>query len=434
MIRQAVIIAGGLGTRLGNYKQNLPKCLNTVGTRSLIEQTLEILSKSEIKLVHLLLGNLANLIIDEINLLERKFKLQITYSVEEIQLGTGGCLISNLMKLEDEFLVIYGDLYVDTDLGGIVNVFDKHSADFAQFVHPTNHMHDSDIVKVSDEMHILGYELKPRQKFVEIRNLANSGVYAFKKSSLQEFKEQFGNIDLDRVLLPLMINEGKKGIAVRNFGYIRDAGTKERIISIEMDILAGLTMKRRKPAIFFDRDGTLNKNRGYISSGKDIELFDDVPDSIRALNKLGYWVIVITNQPVIARGEATFEDIDRVHARIDAILSKNGAFIDEYFVCPHHPIAGFEGEIEYLKITCGCRKPRTGLLEKAFYSFPIDKTNSIFIGNEPSDMLAAKNFGIKGVLIRRSEEILSNVFTEEETNDSIWSLSEIVQMCSNKLT
>jgi len=427
MIRQAVIIAGGFGTRLAQYKQNIPKCLNKIGERSLLDQSIKTLSKSGIETVHLLLGHQADLIIREIEPLEKKYHLQITFSIEKIPMGTGGSLISNLFRLDREFIVIYGDLYIDTELTNFLKIFENKEADFAQLIHPTNHMHDSDLVLVNKKMQIVEYALKPHSEFLECRNLANSGIYAFKKSSLLEFKDSNEKFDLDKELLPKLVKIGKKGIGVRNYGYIRDAGTQERIASIEEDYSVGLPKIRRKPAIFLDRDGTLNRSRGYITNAKDIELYSDVPSAIKAFNSLGYWVIVITNQPVIARGEATMEDIQLIHSRIDKILSESGAYIDEYFVCPHHPNSGFPGEVTDLKVICSCRKPEIGLLIEAESEFQIAKKGSIFVGDSDTDMTAAHKFNIEGILICRPEE---QTFTKKALGDTpriIQSLTELVE-------
>ena len=412
MIEQGVVIAGGLGTRLRDYAPQLPKCLNKIGDFTLLEQTCRVFSESGFKKVHLLLGHLSEAIISEIPALSRIYPLTITFSIEEQPLGTGGGLLSSLSMLDSEFLLTYGDLYLDVDLRHFSNLFEKSVYDFAQLIHPTNHMHDSDLIKVDSSSSIIGYALKPRSKDSQVRNRANSGVYAFKKETLMTYSYEGKEVDLDKEILPNLIAEKKKGLAIRNLGYVRDAGTIERISRIKGDIRTGLTRARLKPAVFLDRDGTINKSRGYISQPEQIELYEDVPSAIKQFNELGFWVIVITNQPIVARGDASIEDLESVHARIDNILSADNAYIDEYYLCPHHPHKGYIGEITALKIECGCRKPRTGLLEQACKEFPIDLSKSFFIGDSEVDMIAAKSFNIKHALISRenasTDKILIN--------------------------
>ncbi len=409
MIEQGVVIAGGLGTRLRDYAPQLPKCLNRVGDFTLLEQTCAIFSESGFKKVHLLLGHLSEAIVSEIPVLSRKFLLNITFSIEQQPLGTGGGLLSSLNMLDSQFVLTYGDLYLDADLRHFSNLFEKSDCDFAQLIHPTNHMHDSDLIKVDSSSSIFGYALKPRAKDSQIRNRANSGVYAFKKETLLKYPHAGKKVDLDKEILPNLIAEKKRGLAIRNLGYVRDAGTIERISRIKEDIRTGLTRARLKPAVFLDRDGTINKSRGYISQPAQIELYEDVPRAIKQFNELGFWVIVITNQPVVARGEASMEDLESVHARIDSLLSANDAYIDEYYVCPHHPHKGYVGEVTALKIECGCRKPKTGLLERACKEYPIDLSKSFFFGDSEIDMIAAKSFNIKHALITRESAPIVNV-------------------------
>ncbi len=411
MIEQGVVIAGGFGTRLKDYAPMLPKCLNQVGDFTLLEQTCKVFSESGLKKVHLLLGHLSEAVISEIPSLSRKHRLKITFSIEQQPLGTGGSLLSSLSVLDNEFLLTYGDLYLDIDLRYFSNLFENSDYDFAQLIHPTNHLHDSDLVIIDSSNSILGYALKPRPKDLLFRNLANSGVYAFKKETLLTHRQEEGKVDLDKEILPDLIARKMKGLAIRNLGYVRDAGTIERISSIKGDIRTGLTRARLKPAVFLDRDGTINKNRGYISRPEQIELYEDVPSIIKQFNELGFWVIVITNQPVVARGEATMEDLDFVHARIDSLLGESEAYIDQYFICPHHPHKGYVGEITALKIECSCRKPKTGLLEQAYKEFPIDLSKSYFFGDSEIDMIAAKSFNIEHALITRKGEPMGNVKT-----------------------
>jgi mannose-1-phosphate guanylyltransferase/phosphomannomutase len=402
MIHQAVILAGGRASRLNKSHPNLPKCFVEIGGKRLLENLYDAISKAGIEQVHLLLGHKAEYVVVEIDNLDSRFGVRTTFSVDEMQLGTGGSLLSAYRHLEEEFLLVYGDLYVDLELSRICRIFENNSVDFAQLVHPNNHLFDSDIVLVNSTNLINGYSLKPHSNLEYVRNRANSGIYAFKKKSLEVYLDLETPIDLDRGLLPAMIDDGKKGLAIRNLGYIRDAGTEERIASIEKDVRHGITKLRSKPAIFLDRDGTINEEKGYISKPEQIVLFSDVAPVIKELNSMGFWIFVVTNQPVVARGEASLEDIDKVHGRIDVLLSESNAFIDEYFVCPHHPDKGFEGENLAFKIDCDCRKPKIGLITQALNSFPIDRERSILIGDSERDILAAASTGIRGVFIQRN--------------------------------
>ena len=427
MIEQGVVIAGGLGTRLKEFLPNLPKCLNRVGEFTLIEQTCKVFSESGIRRLHLLLGHLSEAVISEIPALGSKYNLEITFSVEQNLLGTGGSLLSSMHLLDDQFLLTYGDLYLDLDLEHFCTRFENSGYDFAQLIHPTNHMHDSDLIRINSDDEIISYSLKPRLAQDQVRNRANSGVYAFRRDVFLKFSFQGNRVDLDKEILPILLAEGSRGLAVRNLGYVRDAGTIERVSKIESDINSGLTKLRRKPAVFLDRDGTINKSRGHISKPEQIELYEDVPSAIKKFNLLGYWVIVITNQPVIARGEASFSDLESIHARIDYILGTEGAYIDEYFVCPHHPEVGFSGEVKELKITCKCRKPGPKLIENSLNVFPINLEDSFFVGDSQVDFQAAASMGISFRLIDRNSDISRKSDTWMDEVESINSLEKLLK-------
>jgi D-glycero-D-manno-heptose 1,7-bisphosphate phosphatase len=134
-------------------------------------------------------------------------------------------------------------------------------------------------------------------------------------------------------------------------------------------------------AVFLDRDGTINVDRHYVYKLEDFEFLPGVPQAIKFLNDAGYKVIVVSNQSGIARGFYTATDVEKLHGYIDGELAKHGARIDAYYICPHHP--DFTGE-------CECRKPKTGLVERAVMEFEIDVSLSYMVGDKESDEECAK--------------------------------------------
>ncbi|HAK68608.1 MAG TPA: hypothetical protein DCM57_02990, partial [Treponema sp.] len=113
------------------------------------------------------------------------------------------------------------------------------------------------------------------------------------------------------------------------------------------------------------------------------------------INNSGYLAVVITNQPVIARGEISFEQLNEIHNKLEVLLGKEGAYIDALYYCPHHPDKGFEGERPEYKKICGCRKPSTGLIEQAAKDFNIDVSNSFMIGDSEQDAECGRKAGCK---------------------------------------
>ena len=128
----------------------------------------------------------------------------------------------------------------------------------------------------------------------------------------------------------------------------------------------------KNKAIFLDRDGTVNLDVGHLKRDEDLVLLDGVSQAIRLINESSYLCIVITNQPVIARGECSFADVDRFHSIIESRIGLEGAYFDRIYYCPHHPDAGFAFERPELKIICKCRKPDIDLLLRAGTDFNID--------------------------------------------------------------
>ena len=162
-----------------------------------------------------------------------------------------------------------------------------------------------------------------------------------------------------------------------------------------------------KPAVFFDRDGVLNKEIGYLYKIADFCWMDGAVEAIRYLNEHGFYVFVITNQSGIARGYYTEEDVLKLHHWMNEELAKYNARIDDFFYCPHYK----DGIIPKYSISCDCRKPNTGMIEQAMRKYVIDKKNSYVIGDKDSDVKCAENAGIKGVIFQNEnlEKIIKNI-------------------------
>ena len=170
-------------------------------------------------------------------------------------------------------------------------------------------------------------------------------------------------------------------------------------------------MKNKQRAIFLDRDGTINKYVGFLRNINDFELLPGASDAIKMINSSGYLAIVITNQPVIARGEVTFEELDEIHNKMETLLGNDGAYLDAIYYCPHHPHRGYDGEIPELKIDCDCRKPKPGLLFKAAKDFNIDLSKSWMIGDDDTDVEAGFNAGCRAIKLSGEVSLLEVIKT-----------------------
>jgi D-glycero-D-manno-heptose 1,7-bisphosphate phosphatase len=146
--------------------------------------------------------------------------------------------------------------------------------------------------------------------------------------------------------------------------------------------------------LFLDRDGVINRYVGNITKSTQLYVFPAISALIKRFNEAGYLVLVVTNQPVLSRGELTSEGLDQIHASIDEQLTKHGAYIDDYFICPHHPDDGFLGEISELKIVCECRKPKIGLISQSLMKYNLDFEHAIMLGDTWRDEELAAKIGV----------------------------------------
>jgi D-glycero-D-manno-heptose 1,7-bisphosphate phosphatase len=199
--------------------------------------------------------------------------------------------------------------------------------------------------------------------------------------------------------------------------YVKDMGTPERYRQVSEDFRRGIisskNLRNKQRAIFLDRDGTINRYVGFLRDIREFELLPGVGEAIRKINASGYLAIVITNQPVVARGDVSMEGLSLIHDKMETLLGKEGAYLDGIYVCPHHPDRGFEGEVAELKINCDCRKPKPGLLFKAAQDFNIDLSESWMIGDSEIDVQAGRNAGCHTALIGTED------FQQDMTVDSL---------------
>lgn len=227
--------------------------------------------------------------------------------------------------------------------------------------------------------------------------------------------------DLDRDILKKLIAEGEL-YAYDSPEYVKDMGTPERYHEVIGDIRSGKVeqrnLKNKQKAIFLDRDGTINVYKGFLRKLEELELIPGATEAIRKINRSGYLAIVITNQPVIARGEVTFEGLQEIHNKMETLLGQEGAYIDDIFLCPHHPHKGYEGERPEYKVACECRKPKPGLLLQAAEKYNINLEQSWMVGDSISDMEAGTAAGCRTALLKNEagEGIFENL---KEFIDSI---------------
>lgn len=394
-------MAGGKGTRIREVASDIPKPMIPIAGRPVLEYQIENLRKNGIRDIFLVVGYLSDSI-------KKYFKdgsgfgVNIRYIDEEEPLGTAGALFYLRDELREDFLLLMGDLITGVDFERFMRFHRERGKQATLFVHPNSHPYDSDII-VADESGVVR-EILPKnvERNFYCKNQVNAGIYAFSSEIPGLIKEK-KKTDLDKEIIKPLI-ERHEVAAYRSGEYVKDMGTPDRYEAVASDLKNGIISARnlnnKQKCIFLDRDGTLNRICGFIKSPEELELIEGTAEAIRRINASEYLCIVITNQPVLARGECSFDTMEEINGKLETLLGEKGAYIDDLFLCPHHPDKGFPGEVPELKLDCDCRKPKPGLLFKAAERYNIDLSSSYMIGDMTQDVLCGKNAGTKTVLLR----------------------------------
>ena len=373
-MKQAVILAGGMGTRLGPLTANTPKPLLPVADRPFIDYLIEHLARHGAEHIVLLVGpheaHYRRHFDKQTNL-----DLRIDYVADDPPAGTGGALRYARELLEERFLLLNGDSYFDfnlLDLTGsqtdLARIALRHVPDASRYGQISL---DGDRVMQFDEKSAGG------------AGVINAGVYWLHQSILDELDD--GAVSIERHIFPSLAERGDLQGSAYDGAFI-DIGIPDdftRAQSLMPDW-------RRRPAAFLDRDGIINHDTGYVWRQEEYKWMEGSARAIKRLNDLGYYVFVVTNQAGVARGLYRTSDVERLHAYINDTLRPQGAHIDAFYFCPHHPDFG---DSEYRQ-HCNCRKPNPGMLLRAMEEWPVDLSRSFMIGDKQTDMQAAEAAGV----------------------------------------
>lgn len=397
------ILAGGHGTRLRERTAGLPKPMVPLLGTPLLDYQLELCRRHGFPRV-LLLVHCEHEVIRAHFGDGSRHRVSLGYQVEETPRGTAGALRDALPRLADTFLTLYGDTYLDVDLRRVWNVHAVQGADVTMFLHPNDHPLDSDLVEVDPAGFVTALHPYPHPDDLDNHNLVNAALYVMRRSGLESLIPPAGGTDLAKDTFPAMLRAGRRLFGYVSPEYIKDIGTPERLDQVASDITAGvperLSGRELRPAVFLDRDGTLNEDVNYVSRPEQIELLPGVPEALRRLNRAGYLAVVITNQSVVARGDVTAAGLERIHSRLTHLLGLRHAYLDRIYACPHHPQRGFPGEVPELKMVCDCRKPATGSIDAACRDLEIGRTASWFVGDATSDVETGRRAGLRTILVR----------------------------------
>ena len=404
-MKQLVILAGGQGTRLKDRLGDLPKPMIPIAGQPLLEHQIELARAHGFTDVLLFVHYRADLIQQHLGDGSR-FGLRLSYIVEKEPLGTAGATLAGFDQLAERFAMMYGDTMVNVDLTRLWNAHESSGADATLFLHPNNHPLDSDLVEMEAANWVTAFHNRPHAPEKFFQNLVNAGLYVFERRALEPWRENKQPLDFGKDLFPAMLQRGGKLLGYNSPEFIKDIGTPARYDWVcgqyDAGIIQRSTLAVQQPAVFLDRDGTLIKEVSAHGLHKieDLELLPGVADAVHELNHAGLRAVLVTNQPVIAKGFCTEADLQLIHNKLETLLGREHAFLDRIYFCPHHPEKGFAGERAELKIACDCRKPKPGMLLQAQRDLNIDFAQSWMIGDTTIDVQTARNAGVKPILVR----------------------------------
>lgn len=405
---KTILMAGGRGTRIAELFPNIPKPLIPVDGMPILEREIRSLAAQGFDDIILTVGYLADKIIAYFGD-GSQLGVKMDYFVEDTPLGNAGALFRLREKIGDEpFLLLNADAAFDVDFNRMLAFHKQHGGLVTLFTHPNSHPYDSGLIIADEKGNVVKWLSKEDERPEWYNNRVNAGLHVIDPKVLDYYLDPSNHlnilnslnskIDLDRQILKPLCGTGKM-FCYDSPEYVKDMGTPERFHQVEADFRNGVVqaknLSKKQKAIFLDRDGTINKYVGFLRDINDFELIEGVSDAIKLINQSGYLAIVVTNQPVIARGEVSWDELHEIHMKMETLLGKEGAYIDGIYICPHHPDKGFEGEHPEYKIECDCRKPKPGLLLKAAKDFNIDLTESYMIGDDKRDVEAGMNADVK---------------------------------------
>jgi D-glycero-D-manno-heptose 1,7-bisphosphate phosphatase len=389
-IKQAVILAGGLGTRLKPFTDEHPKPMYSFQNKPFIHYLIEQVKSFHIDEVVLLLGYKADEVIQYID--GNDFGITIKYNVTPVEYDTGNRLLSAKELLKDEFLLMYCDNYCPINFERLCSDFYNNEADIQLTAYANRDMYTKDNLRIAQNGEVTCYDKKRTQN-----NLKGVDIgYAIVKKKL------LGNLDdadkayvnFEALVYPQIVSNRKMYATVTEHRYY-SIGSWERIKLTEQ------FFDNRK-TVFLDRDGTINARAPkacYIEKPEDFKWLDGAIEAIKLLKERGCRLILVTNQPGIARGNLTEETLQQIHEKMQGELrQKTGYELDAIYYCPHNWDEG-----------CECRKPRPGMLYRAQKEFSLNLTKCIMVGDDERDMEAGAEAGCTCYQVTEKKSLLDIV-------------------------
>lgn len=434
MMMKTVIMAGGFGTRIRSVASDVPKPMIKICGKPVLQHEIECLRDQGFTDIILTVSYLREVIMDYFGD-GSGLGVSIEYFEENVPLGSAGALFRLQSKLNGDFLLLNADSVFDIDFNRMVSFHREKGGLVTLFTHPNSHPYDSGLIITDENGCVKSWLTKEDERPRWYKNRVNAGLHILSPEIISmallrngmtseeaaAFNEDGSPVkkwDLDRDLLKPLSGTGTM-FAYDSPEYVKDMGTPERYDAVCRDFEDGVVkarnLKNRQKAVFLDRDGCINRLVDFCNHIDKFELLPWAAENIKKINESGYLAIVVTNQPVVARGELTFSELREIFDKMETLLGKNGAYLDAIYFCPHHPDKGFIGERPELKIVCDCRKPKPGMLLRAAADFNIDLSKSLMVGDSDCDIKAGEAAGCrKNILLASNEPWDISEYLKEE--------------------
>lgn len=393
MVEQAVILAGGLGTRLAPFTDTAPKCMYLFKGKPFIDYLIRQIKNWGIQNILLLLGYMPDKIMDYLGD-GSQYGVHIEYDVSPIECETGMRLKRAIDKVQPLFLLMYCDNYCPVDFEKLCSDFRKHEAMIEISAYENIDAYTKSNLRLSKDDKVEMYDKKRVHS-----NLSgvDIGYAIIDKRVIEMLPDE--NCNFEARIYPQVLENGKLYATVTKHRYY-SVGSWQRI-ELARDFFEG------KPAVFLDRDGTINERppqASYVENPEQFIWLAGAKEAIKILNECGYRVILITNQPGIARGRLTLEQLNDIHGKMKKELEAYGGHLDAIYFCPHNWNEG-----------CECRKPKPGMLYQAQMDFSLDLTKCIMIGDDDRDIEAGNMAGCRSIQVT-DERRLINIVRELTKN------------------
>ncbi len=386
LVKQAVILAGGRGTRLKSLTDNLPKPMISINRRPFLEYLIDLLKENGIEEVVLLLGYLPDKIREYFGN-GSDFGIKIKYSIGDVSFETGKRIKNAEELLDNNFLLMYCDNYWPLNLKKLVEYHNNHNVLATVTIYTNKDNFTKSNMKVDDQGYVILYDKSRKEK-----NLfgVDIGFFIINKKVLELMPDI--NISFEKEILPKLIKEKQIAGYLTNHKYY-SIGNLERLSITEKYL-------QLKKNIFLDRDGVINKKppkADYVKSWDEFEFLPGSVEAITLLTKKGYDIYIISNQAGIARGIMTENNLKEIHEKMKKELENRGAKVSGIYYCPHGWDEG-----------CECRKPKPGMFFQAAGEHHIDLTKAVFIGDDERDVEAGEAARVKTILVTPNKNFLDS--------------------------